>query len=267
MREKIALISLFLLAAPLASFASFISIDTHIAVSVRDNTIIIDCKLTNNGDESAHEVEMEADFEGEKFVTHPPQTLPKGQSIHKNFHLFPKTMFSRMVIPLTIRYKDANRYPFSALAFAEVKAATDSAPAIFSKVEDAGVSKTGNLAVKIKSIDRNAHNAVLRIITPHELTVNPLSKTIRVPSSGFVEETFDLQNFSALAPSTYTVLAIISEKRDSGQYDTISIGKVFVLPEAQWSDFLSHPYLVWALILLFIAYVIYLFFHARFRKR
>ena len=267
MRKKIALISLFLLAAPLASFASFISIGTHISVSVQDNTITIDCKLTNNGDESAHEVELEADFEGEKFLAPPSQTLPKSQSIHKNFQLFPKTMFSRMVIPLTIRYKDANRYPFSAIAFADVKAVTDSAPTIFSKVEDASVSKSGNLVVKIKSTDQNTHNAVLRIITPHELTVSPLSKMIRVPDSGFVEETFDLQNFSALAPSTYTVLAIISEKRDSGQYDTVSIGKVFVIPEAQWSDFLSHPYMVWALILLFIAYVIYQFFHARNRKR
>jgi hypothetical protein len=248
-------------------FASFISIDTSISVTVKDNVITLDCRITNSGDEPAHKVEVEADFTEKKSVSHPVDILPQGNSIREKFQFFPKTRFSRMVIPLTIRYKDANQYAFSAISFADAKSATDAGPAIFFKIEDASISTKGNLVLKIKSLDQNSHNASIRIFAPQELTVTPAQKAVLVSGRSPVEEIFEIENFSAIAPSTYTILAIISEKRNSGQYDDVSIGKVHVIAVKQKFSFLSHPSLKWAVAIFLILYFMYQLFYKKMNKR
>ncbi len=258
--------SLILFIRPLC-LASFISIDASIAVSVKDGLITVDCQVANNGDEPAHHIEIEADFTEKKFTSHPVDTLPQGDSLREKFQFLPKIAFSRMVIPLTIRYKDANQYVFSAISFADAKASTDAAPAIFCKVEDASISTKGNLVLKIKSLDQNSHNASIRIVMPQELTVTPPLKSIQVPDKGSVEETFEVENFSAIAPSSYTVLAIITEKRNSDQYDDVAIGKIKVMLAEQKFSFLSNPLLVWLVVVSLIIYVICQICYKKRRKK
>lgn len=257
---------IFILFFKSPGFASFISIETNVIATANNGLITVDCKVTNKGDEPAHRVEIEADFTEKKFISSPVDLLPAGSSISKQFKFSPKTNFLRIVIPLTIRYKDANQYAFSAISYADIKSKTDESPAIFIKIEDASISKKGKLVLKIKSLDQNAHNLSLRIVAPSEITALPLAKTISVPKENPMNETFEIENFSAIAPSTYMILGIASEKRDSGRYDDAFIGKVAVVPEKQWFDFLSHPYLVWTFTVLLVGYFIYLLFHKRQKK-
>jgi hypothetical protein len=262
----LSLLLIFLLFFHSHVFASFISIDTNVSASVNKDIITVDCKVANKGDEPAHKVEIEADFTEKKFISPLENILPAGSSINRQFKFSPKAAFSRIVIPLTIRYKDANQYAFSAISYTDIKSSTDELSTIICKIEDSSISKKGKLVLKIKSLDQNTHSLSLRIVAPAELTVLPLQKTVSVPKDNQINEMFEIENFSAIAPSSYTILAIVSEKRDSGSYDEAFIGKVSVTPEKQWFDFLSKPYLIWALIVIFVLYAAYQIFHRRINK-
>ncbi len=252
---------------PSFCLASFISIDTAVSVSVNDGLAAIDCKVTNNGDEPAHQVEIEADFMGKKLVSPPVAMIPAGGTITQEFTFSPETKYSRMVVPLTIRYKDANQYAFSAISYASIKFEADESPGIFCKFEDLRMSGKGTLSLKIKSLDQNTHNITVRVVAPQELTVSDPIKVLSVPAGTTVSDEFEIKNFSALPPSTYTVIAIVSEERKTGRYDDAFIGKVSVIPEKQRFDFLSHPYLIWAIAGLILLYIAYQLFHLIIKKR
>ena len=256
-RLYLPVIFLFLLKS--ICFASYITIDTDVLVSVNEGQITIDCKVTNNGDETAHQVEIEADFGEKKFSSHPANTLAPGKSLQEQFQFTPKTIFSRMIIPLAIRYKDANLYSFSAISYADAKSATDELSAIYCQINDLSLSRKGNLVLTLKSLDDRSHNAAVSIITPHELTVTPIEKSIRIPKKNEVKTKFEIDNFSALTPSTYAILCIISEKRTSGQYEAVFSGRINVISSTESIKILSNQYLIWIIISLIIIYFLYQF--------
>lgn len=252
---------LLLFFSPPLCYASFISMSTDITTQVTNGVITVACDVTNNGDEAAHEVSLEAGFGDEQIVKPPVARVPSGKTATFTFTYAPRIEFSRIVIPVTIRYKDANHYGFSAVSFAAASNKKASPPAVFGRFEDLSISTKGLLSLKLKSLDQNAHTVDVKIVAPRELTVSNMRKTVNIPGDADTRVNFGIENFSAIPPSTYAVLGIVSEERKGGRYDQAFVGKVAVFPEKQLFSFLANPHIIWAIAGLLMAYIAYLLLH------
>ncbi|MFO7964578.1 MAG: hypothetical protein R6U50_11700 [Desulfobacterales bacterium] len=244
--------------------AGIISIDSTVSSSIRDGSAVITFKLYNNGDETAHDVEIEADFEEKKTIVRQDR-LPAGSCMTKRFEYRRGFECSQMVVPLIARYKDQNRYPFSAVSYATVSFASDS-PRVFCKIEDVQMTQNGSLVLKMKSFDQKDHRIRLRIVAPQELTVRTPVKILSIPADTTIYESFEVQNFSALPPSIYTVLAVISEERPTGRYEHGYTGKVSIIHEKTVFDVLSYPFFAWGvagLLLVYIGFQLYTLIHRK----
>lgn len=218
----------------------------------------MDCKVTNKGDETAHQVEVQAGLGMQKFSSL-PQTLMPGKSLGSKFKFFPKTKFSRLIIPLIIKYKDANMFDFSAVSYADAKSSSNELTAIHCRVNELTLSKEGELALTLKSLDHHSHSTVVRIMTPHELTAAPAEASVLVPAENEIEIKFKITNFSALAPSTYAILCIVSENRNNGRYDEVFSSRINVVSSKKSLQLFSTPYILWVIILLVIVFAIWQF--------
>ncbi len=237
-------------------FASYITIDTNTAVTIDDGQITIACKITNKGDEAAHQVEVQTNLNLQKFSSRPFQTLTPGKSLQTKFKFTPKTKFSRLIIPLVIKYKDSNLFGFSAVSYADAKSSAHELSTVYCRVKEATLSKKGRVSLTLKSLDHHSHSTMVRVITPHELTATPAEKNVIVPAESEIQANFRIANFSALAPSNYTILCIVSEKRNNGWYEEVFNGRINIVSPQKSLQLFSSPYIPWIIILLVIFFAI-----------
>ncbi len=224
--KNIVLLLLIMLIAAQAADASYISI--HSTISATDNETAI--KVTNLGDEAAHNVQLSLDINGQQDIS----PIKKQLGVKESFEWSAPLAFKlknpgKYPIILTTSYQDANSYPFSAISVSMLDYGQSSISGIAANAGNIGLSEKGTLELGIKNLGETAKDASIRWIIPQELTINNNMLSLKLLPKEQKKVKFDIEKFSALSGSSYAVFAIIEYDEGGRHYTTTANGIVKVI--------------------------------------
>ncbi len=248
----------FLLAGQVS--ASFISITTDIAdLELQVNGGVSRVTVRNLGDEAALDVGLSfllpQGFDGEDIFI---GRLNPGEGADKEFFLTKEGDTTPGVYPaaLIVSYKDANSYPFSAVAPFKIISGSRTSSNVFGVFDEVTLTgdKKKKLTLSIKNPDESTHDLHVRLYLPIELNAVESEKELVIGSSSEGKVDFEVSSFSALPGSTYAVFASIAHEESKSAYSTFARGTIKIEEE---KAFLSNSVIGAALIVLLLVFVYY----------
>jgi hypothetical protein len=246
--------------------ATFISINTDITdMQIEGEFGMSSLSVRNLGDEAAFDVGLSfllpQGFDSDDIFV---GRLNPDEGAEKEFILSIEGDILAGVYPaaLVVSYKDANSYPFSAIAPFKIiqgSRTTSNVFGVFDEVTLAGDRKE-KLTLSIKNPDTSSHDLSVNLYIPIELNTVESQKELFISPSSEGKVDFEISSFSALPGSTYAVFASITHEEAESAYSTFARGTIKIEEE---KPFLSNRSLGAVLILLLF---ILLFYQFRGRK-
>lgn len=258
---------LLIFALSSTAFASYISLNTSLGTKVTEKELDVYVSVVNKGDEPAHNVQAEIRLAGKKYYGKKVSQLGIDQKyqVMRELPLKVKRPGNYPLI-LAMHYTDANQYPFSALTGKTFSYKSGDRPSeIFGRMGAVTFWKTG----RIKLILRNSSDTELKVFTyletPREISVTSPKQALVIPALSERSLSFDLKNFSALSGSNYQIFAV-SEYNKAGIHQTCITPGMVKIVEKKAIAGIGYNYLVFALIILVLAFVFYQFVLPIFKK-
>ncbi|OGC32852.1 hypothetical protein A2311_03275 [candidate division WOR-1 bacterium RIFOXYB2_FULL_48_7] len=239
----------------LPAAASYISLKTITATRVSGQQLVVEISSTNNGDESAFNVQAEIMFAGQKHLLNKTSELPIGGIYQAKLTLPLKVNKpGNYPLVLTMHYADANQYPFSALSCPVFSYQQDVTPPILGQFKPAAFSQAGTLNLTVKNNADQAQQLTIKVVTPKELTALDSQVKLLLPPRSTKNESVRIENFSALPGSNYQIYAIAETEDQNYHYTAVTPGTVKIVAN---QEILGISYniifaLLAALILLFL---------------
>jgi len=229
LRVWILVLGMMAVLLPIAGRAGFISIQSELTPSFDGKTLVLDVKVINRGDEAAHDVSLVAEASGATLQGPNRDTLEPNESFA--FRLtqdlaLPQVGKYRLVA--TVKYTDANHYPFSALAIAPFIYGENRPSKIEASVNSLQITDQGVVELKVKNTGPTAKAISARLILPSELSASNTAKDISLApnSDGGLE--FSIKNRSAHPRSSYPVYVLLSYSEDGFHFSHAATGNVSV---------------------------------------
>ncbi len=258
--KKVSLFLIILLIINIAD-ASYISIQS--AITTTENEIIV--KITNFGDEPAHNVQLSLEINNKKFVSDIKDRLNVQNSFEWKVPLTEKPKNpGKYPLILTTNYQDANAYPFSAISVSTFDNMQATISETIAKIDNIELSEKGTLKLIIKNLAETEKNLNIRLIAPKELTAEKNKLSLKLPAR--TEETidFEIEKFSALTGSSYAVYAVIEYDENNMHYTTTTSGIVKVIEKK--NIFTNQNLLIGLLVILIIVFIYFQFRKITFEK-
>lgn len=210
--------------------AGFISIKIETKATVTGNRLKLDINVTNKGDESAFNVIVSADLNGDQKASQIKEELKVNSLLHVEFiyDLMVERQGKYPVI-LTVDYTDANFYNFSTFSAPLFIYKENVSAAISCKIDKVEIVNSGKLNLVVKNLDEIRKNIRCKLVLSKELTIsNPVQNITLLPKS---EENivFHINNASALEGSNYSGFAILEYDINDKHYSSISPGVVKII--------------------------------------
>lgn len=247
-------------------YASYIALSTTVGDCVIiDEDCKLDIAIENRGDEAAYDV---------RFIFSLPDGL-KAEDLNIG-RLDINTPVKRIVtitktgtdIPgtypgmLFIEYKDANRYPLSAIVPFNIAQSLATSSPITGVMEEITLrgEQHKKLKLRMKNSADESYNVTVELFVPRELGAVERKKELLITPFGEKRVEFDISSFSALPGSTYPVFSSITHESGGRFYSTFTKG-VVIIKEKQ-SIFSENS----MLIVLGILLAIFIFYQVRDRR-
>jgi hypothetical protein len=257
---------IFLLISLSPAWASFISINTEMQdIEIQELIGQSEVTIRNQGDEAAYDVSISIKLpQGLSAEDIFIGRLEAGGSYKGAVTIETQGEVSEGVYPsvLLVNYKDANSYPFSALAPFQVVYRKRTSSNVFGILEEVTLSgdKRETITLSIKNPDQEPHDLGIRLYLPKELNVDEPGKSVTMEPLGERPVDFQISSFSALPGSSYVVFASLTYEEDGEAYSSFARGTVLIEEERK---LFSNTILIPALILLLM---VFLFFQLRGRE-
>lgn len=204
--------------------ASYITLDTTLTSKLVNDKLEILVKTINKGDEPAYNVQAELNVAGKRVLARQENELGVNGvysarvKLPVNFDLpgsYP--------LILTMHYRDANQYPFSALSSQVIAYKEKALPlSLFASLKSATFWQKGEVQLKVKNLASSAVKLKSSLVVPRELSVVTVPKIINLKDKSSQQVVFELENFSALDGSAYQVFAVL-EYDQAGRHFTIIV--------------------------------------------
>jgi len=209
--------------------ASFIKFSTTLSAKVEGDSLSISIATTNKGDESAFNVQAEL-IAGEQNVTAEKMPELRVNETYKIENRLKLAVNKKGLYPLILilHYTDANQYPFSALSCQTYDIGKASVSTVIGQIKSVKISQKGKVTLALKNSGDMPVTAKTRLVAPRELTVEEKEKDITLPPKSDKEISFAVENFSALAGSTYQVFAVTEFDAKDEHQTVISAGTIEV---------------------------------------
>lgn len=231
MRRFILFFSFVLLQGMGVAQGSFISMETKISPTLKDNTLTVKVDITNKGDEPAYNVQVGVDA-NDRVASTPVKDVLQINETHAVKTTFDMDIQTAGRYPLivTIDYTDLNQYPFSAISSAYFVYKEDASPRVHGRIHDVSISKEGKLVLTLKNLLDTDKKVRVKLAVPRELSVSEPIRDVDLGSKSEKEITFDIKNFSALGGSSYRVFAVTGYE-DNNKHFNVTIPGVVKIRE------------------------------------
>jgi len=233
--KRLFLLSILLLILPLVS-ATVISLTTTVSTdTMTENTTKIHVELLNSGDESANNVQISliSDFESNPIFV---GTLMPNVPFESDSNVSLKKDISPGNYPLVVLvdYSDANGYPFSSVSPSSIVYKTPTVSKISVAISELTLSgkQSKKLTITVRNLDDVSHELDVKLILPRELKVVDGERTILIQPKEEKELNFDVSSFSALAGSSYVILASIEYEHEGLHYSSLGRGIIKIIEKS-----------------------------------
>jgi hypothetical protein len=234
-----------------------------------DKTTKTHVKLLNSGDEAAYKVQISLLTDSFKtdqlYVGNLDPNIPfEGDlNITETKEIFPG---SYPLVVLT-DYTDANGYPFSSISpnYITYKSHTVSKlSGTFSELSLSG-KDSKKLVLTVRNIDSITHDLKIKLILPRELKTLNDNSVLSLASKEEKTLNFDVSSFSALAGSSYVVLASLEYDDNNLHYSSFAQTIVKITEEKSSFSFNLPSWI--PILVVIILVVVFLFFQFRKGKK
>ncbi|HHT9144156.1 MAG TPA: hypothetical protein ACFYD4_00520, partial [Candidatus Wunengus sp. YC61] len=202
--------------------AGYITIKTETTVAVDDSNLKVKVVVTNEGDESAFNVQININ-ENQRTQSSPIKqmlTVKENFEYEANYRV-PQIKHGRYPLIINVDYTDANQYPFSALTGTYYSFGSDTVSKVFGSANDIRLARYTTLPLKLKNIDEESKEVLIRLIVPKESSVQEKVKKVTIQPRSEVNTIFNISNFSALPGSRYQVFFILEYEDENKHYSNI----------------------------------------------
>lgn len=250
-----ALSSLMLLAVP--AHAGVISIQTELTPIYDGKVFTLHATVINRGDEAAHDVSVSAELSG--VVAHSAEVAFLGPNESQSVELVQEVGVSKhgeYPVLVTVHYKDANHYPFSAISVAPLIYGDSKPSRIEASVSNLELSDRGGLlSLTSRNLDGKPEEISVRLITPKELSVSGFVGRFTLDGGAAEDFRIPLNNISANPGSSYQVYALVEYEEGGLHYFTAANAYVSVILDPGFVK--AHRMLLISLWLMLAAVFIY----------
>ncbi len=259
---------IFALVLASAANAGFISMTTKAdTVVMIGNSSLLNVTVSNSGDEPAYDVKISlllADgFSSESVFA---GKIDQNSEYTTTFKIVSEEKKNgEYTFAILVEYKDANRYPFSAISPNTIIYNSPSSSRVTATLKQATMQDRGSTIMSIRNLDNVSHNVDIMLYLPKELSSLEARKNATLAAGEARQESFVIDNAGALSGSTYAVFAVLSY--ENGQHyshvasSSIAIGEAEETQKSgeEKSIFDKNIILIviGALILLLVIYMIY----------
>lgn len=237
----------------LASFvsASYITIQTTAETNSTGGTI----SVTNNGDESAHQVQIISEILDSTYKSEIKSELKVGETFltklpidlsDKNAGTYP--------LLVTIQYQDANGYLFSALVSRLVENNVQGRSEVTVELTDVEIKDSVKVPVKITNFGEETKEVSLSLFMSGEFDVKDNNKSVSVAPKSHKDVIFTVENFAARSGSAYSFFAVAEYDLQNGHYSALDSGGIRVLEKK--SQLFDKKMIVIALAAIVIIFVV-----------
>jgi hypothetical protein len=211
--------------------ASFITIETVFRVTETGNGPMFSVSTKNRGDEPAYKLQLEVTALAQQFTGSRVQKLDVDQTIETEFRV--GEIFERPGhYPIVIRthYQDANGYPFSALAagFYDAGGAELSKVLLRANPVTIPANGKGRLETVVRNNDAENREVSLRLYLPDELVALQDSVSLDILPNSAEIVVFEIENFSALANSGYSIILVAGYEAQGRHYGSTTSTRVHI---------------------------------------
>jgi uncharacterized membrane protein len=202
----------------------------------------IDVSILNSGNEPANNVQI-TPLLSSVFSTEPVsfEKLTPNEPKEAEFKvkLNKEAMPGNYPVAILTDYADVNGYPFSSVSPSFIVYKTRTTSKVSGVISDVSLTDKNNkkLVLTLRNLDDTSHNIKIKMFIPRELKISEDEKEITIGSKDEKELNFEISSLSALAGSSYLVLASIDYEDSVLHYSTfargivkIELGKSFEFP-------------------------------------
>lgn len=192
--------------------ASYIRLTSQPVVSADAEGVTIRVTVTNDGDEAAHSLVIEAELDGHTATADAAAALPPGESASASLRLARPTTDGLCIATLRFRYIDAKGYPFSVLRPLPVALSPEADreyPPFDALLSDLELKDTGQLVLDVAADAGVPVVLTARLVLPDELACTPRVHAISLEAGEERSFNFIITDVSALPESQYEVFAVV----------------------------------------------------------
>lgn len=225
--------ALMALAAAPAAEAGKIRLSTYSTTKSDGNGAVIRVQTTNSGDETAHDIQVHARLGQNQASSRVLPALAPGQTFKTELALAPElSLPGSYAIGVLIDFHDSHGRPFSNLSHGAFIHEEPVNLSLFMEPDTVELDKSGRLEIGLINTGEKPLAARLSLMLPRELSSSRPEIEVQIGPREKRRVRFPVENFSALAGSTYSVL-VFMDYEDEGLHHALVSESVVRVVKAQ----------------------------------
>lgn len=223
MKKNILFILFVSMLLPTCCIASYITMATNFSIEENDRGLTLVVISKNRGDEPAYDIQHEIHAGSQTFIGSSVSRLGVNNEIRQEFPIddaFEQPGHYPVIIKT--HYKDANAYPFSALAAGFYDYKTPALSGVLIRADNLKIPSNGKGVIEftVRNRDSVAHELNLVLHLPNELAVLDEVQQRSVAPKATEILRYTVENFSALVNSSYAVVLIAEYEEEGTHFST-----------------------------------------------
>ncbi len=215
--------------------AGTLNIKAQATVNVEKNRLHLTAKAFNDGDEAAHNVQINMMLLGEHVKGPVRRVLGVNHSeILQVEKVISGIRQGRYPLTVMVDFHDANEYPFSALVGTTFHYKKDVDPNLRCVAQELEMEKGGALRLEIQNKEAHAKHIQATALLPRELSAPQPQIDFQIEPGAEKTLPFEIINASALPGATYPVFFYLEYDVEDTHYTAVAKGVVKIAGQSHW---------------------------------
>jgi len=189
-------------------------------------SFLINVSVINTGDEPAQDVQLQLILpDGFRTDSAYVGTLAPNRPVTRSFNVtMPQDANGRYPLVLRNHYADANSYPFSMVTATYLRAGSTPPSMVYAQATKATLYGDDSAKVELTLLNRDAaaKTVSVKFHLPNEIKSDVQANQITIPAQGDGKLEFTVENFAALAGSTYAGFFTMEYDLEGVHYTSIA---------------------------------------------
>ena len=215
------------------AFGAYITMVTDFSVTVKPDELALVVTAENRGDVPAHAVQFEVVINDRVLTSSVVDALGQGKKTSADFALaYEARGPGRYPVAIKTYYEDASGHRFTALAvgFYDYRSSLKPTVSINGRAARIPVDGKGQITFVLRNDGQTEQQIDLALFVPNELSVIQEHRVVEIGAQQESTVVFDLENYSALANSSYPI-SLIGQYEDAGNHFSMTGSAVVRIAE------------------------------------